>query len=85
MKAWTVDELIKQKHNAKEHDEAMEKITPLLANKPPQAQGAILADLTAIWLAGWTPELREPNLNLLVELIRTLAEGNPGRNQGSGN
>jgi hypothetical protein len=30
----------------------VESIRPLLAGKPPELQGAVLADLLAIWLAG---------------------------------
>jgi hypothetical protein len=30
----------------------VEQIKPLLAGRPPEMQGAILADLLAIWLAG---------------------------------
>jgi hypothetical protein len=32
--------------------ELAEKIAPLLAGHPPEVQSAVLADLTAMWLAG---------------------------------
>ena len=32
----------------------VQSIRPLLAGKPPELQGAVLADLLAIWLAGHT-------------------------------
>jgi hypothetical protein len=31
---------------------AVERIRPILAGRPPEMQGAILADLVAMWLAG---------------------------------
>jgi hypothetical protein len=31
---------------------AVERIRPILAGQPPEIQGAVLADLLAIWLAG---------------------------------
>jgi hypothetical protein len=31
---------------------AVERIRPVLAGRPPEMQGAILADLLAMWLAG---------------------------------
>jgi hypothetical protein len=53
---------------------------PLLAGHPPEIQGAVLADLTAIWLAGHvqrddpelTAKLREALLDLHITAVREL-------------
>ena len=37
---------------ADQSTEIVESIKPLLAGKPPEVQGAALADLLALWLAG---------------------------------
>ena len=69
---------------AREVDELVERIRPalfpLLAGKHPEIQGAALADLTAIWLAGhvhpgdpeMTAGLRESLLELHITAIRKL-------------
>lgn len=57
---------------------------PLLAGKPPEIQGAVLADLTAIWLAGHfhvhdpsaTAELRELLLKHHIAAVRELIPAN---------
>jgi hypothetical protein len=54
-------------------DAVVAQISPLLHGKGPGVQGAVCADLTAIWLAGHPPELREALLDMQVELIRQLA------------
>jgi hypothetical protein len=56
------------------------QIKPLLAGKPPDMQGAVLADLLAIWLAGHTVtgdqaatnELREDVLGMHLTQMRPL-------------
>lgn len=53
----------------------VEKIRPLLAGHDPRIQGAALADLLAIWLAGHviaTPEDRDALLALHIEYVRQL-------------
>jgi hypothetical protein len=40
---------------------------PLLAGKPPEIQGAVLADLTAIWLAGHFPAITAQLRDLLLK------------------
>jgi hypothetical protein len=64
-------------------DEALElcrQIAPLLAGKPANLQGAVLADLLAVWLAGHiaagdareTDRLRENLLAMHLEYVRQL-------------
>jgi hypothetical protein len=57
----------------------VEAIRPILADKPPQIQGAVLADLLSMWLAGHGPgggdaaaQMRELLLAEHVELVRKL-------------
>jgi len=51
-------------------------ISPLLRGFPPEIQGAVLADLVSMWLAGHmgpgAPELREELLAGHIELVREL-------------
>jgi hypothetical protein len=62
----------------------VEQIRPILAGKEPQLQSAVLADLTAIWLAGFVIEgdpketrvLREELLRRHYELVRQLTKVN---------
>jgi hypothetical protein len=57
--------------------DTIEKVRPLLAGKGPAVQGAVLADLLAMWLAGhWIPgeveetkEAREASLAHFVETV----------------
>jgi hypothetical protein len=53
-----------------------ERVKPLLAGHPPEVQGAVLADLLAIWLVGHAPALREQMLALHIEMVRELIEPN---------
>ena len=58
----------------------VQRIRPLLAHRPSQTQGAVLADLLAIWLAGHivqgdpaeTAKLREDMLATHLEFVRLL-------------
>ena len=45
---------------------------PLLAGQEASVQGAIIADLTARWLAGHPPQLRESVLQLHIVGVRAL-------------
>jgi hypothetical protein len=47
-------------------------IQPLLKGREPQLQGAVLADLLSIWLAGHAPQLREEILALHINSVRAL-------------
>jgi hypothetical protein len=52
------------------------QIKPLLAGKPPALQGAVLADLLAIFLAGHHPTLRGEILQMHIEAVRSLIKPN---------
>jgi hypothetical protein len=56
--------------------ELLDQIRPMLHGRDPGVQGAVLADLTAIWLAGWAPAIREDVLRMHMEQIRVLIEVN---------
>lgn len=69
---WTLQDLQEQKPDKKVHEAAIEAIGPILVGLSPQNQGAILADLVAMWLSGWTPELRDGNFELFQSLVKDL-------------
>ncbi|NEI52669.1 hypothetical protein GR217_34185 [Rhizobium leguminosarum] len=50
----------------------VEAIKPHLAGHPVELQGAVIADLMAIFLAGMAPELREEAIEFHVDLVRQL-------------
>ena len=62
----------------------VERIKPLLAGHAPEVQGAVLADLVAIWLAGHmiegnaeaTREMRAALLAIHSSMVRQLTEIN---------
>jgi len=56
----------------READRTTEAIMPLLKGKGPAVQGVILADLTARWLAGHAPDLREDLLEVQMHAIRSM-------------
>jgi hypothetical protein len=47
-------------------------IQPLLAGHPPEIQGAVLADLLSLWIAGHHPALREEALEQHIKAVREL-------------
>jgi hypothetical protein len=47
--------------------ELVDRIRPILAGNHPAVQGAVLADLLAMWLAGHPAELREALLALQID------------------
>lgn len=52
------------------------EIRPLLAGKPPEVQGAVLADLTAMWIAGHrSPGDREMQFAMREALLELHMEG----------
>ena len=54
-------------------------VKPLLAGEPPGIQGAVLAELLSLWLAGHYrlgPEMMESLLNLHTEAVRRLLSVN---------
>ena len=48
-------------------DELVETIKPILAGHDPRAQGAALAILTAVWLAGHKPVARKALMDMQRE------------------
>jgi hypothetical protein len=54
----------------------VERIRPILAGNHPAVQGAAMADLVAIWLAGHPAEFREQLLALHVDKVRALVPPN---------
>ena len=60
----------------REVEAVVEAIRPLLAGRTPEVQGAVLADLLAIFLAGHHPELREKLLAMHIDGVRNLIAPN---------
>jgi hypothetical protein len=85
---FAASELASLRDDAKrDADEAMalvKKIRPLLAGKDPNVQGAVLADLLAMWLAGHvqlgdpeaTKRIRQEMLELHIVGVKTLIDIN---------
>lgn len=71
-KVWRGEDLAKVEHDPAGHDFTVERIGAMLAGRPPQAQGAILMELAATWLAGHPPAFRETSLALWVDALRGL-------------
>lgn len=56
--------------------DTIDKIAPLLAGKPPEIQGAILADLLATWLAGhWIPGSKSDTQAVRRDVLAMHLEG----------
>jgi len=70
MRKWSEEDLRRVEQDRKQHDLVVGQIGAMLAGRPAQAQGAILADLVSMWLAGWHPTVREEAFSLLMKLIR---------------
>jgi hypothetical protein len=47
-------------------------IKPLLADRAPGVQGAVLAELVAMFLAGYHPDVRDEMLSLHMTAVRDL-------------
>jgi hypothetical protein len=62
------------KAQANESDVLCERISPLLAGHAPEVQGAVLAELLALFLAGHQgpAELREEILRMHLDCVRAL-------------
>ena len=56
--------------------EIVERIRPILAGHHPAVQGAVVADLLAIWLAGHQADLREALLENHIDKVRKLVPPN---------
>ena len=54
----------------------VDEIKPLLAGHPPALQGAVLADLVAIWLVGHHPEIRKIMYDMHVDIVPRLVSIN---------
>ena len=54
----------------------VESIRPRLAGRAAHVQGAVLADLLSLWLAGHAPQLRDSVLAMHVEVVRALMLAN---------
>lgn len=50
----------------------VEAIRPILAGHQPDIQGAVLAELTAIWLTGHPPQIRPEMFALQVKAVISL-------------
>jgi hypothetical protein len=64
---------------ARESQALANRIKPLLAGHSPLVQGAALAELVSLWLAGhyqFGPELSETILQQHIELVRELTPVN---------
>ncbi len=66
----------------------VDEIKPILAGKNAQVQGAVLADLLSIWLAGHvggsdkdTRKLQDELMTLHIETVRALVHINDRTNQ----
>jgi hypothetical protein len=70
------------KPDAKRVFELGDAIRPILAGEHPAVQGATLADLTAIWLAGHPAELRVELLMMHVHKVCELVPINVDELQG---
>lgn len=54
----------------------VEQIKPLFAGRGPELQGAVIVELTSLWLAGHPKDLREQLLEINTAAIRGLTEVN---------
>ena len=55
-------------------DQLVQAIKPILFGHHPIEQGAVLAQLIALWVAGHNPEVRDDLLQLFMSNVRALAE-----------
>ena len=60
------------RERALESEAIVARIRPMLAGIGPALQGSVIADLTAMWLAGHAPELREQVAKLNAGLVADL-------------
>jgi hypothetical protein len=73
--------------DADEVSRVVASMCPMLAGRPPQVQGAALADLLATWITGHiipgkpseTEALREQIMEMHVEMVRELVSVNAAR------
>jgi hypothetical protein len=74
MKAWTMQDIegLTQEELVAQSKTLMRVLASELQGKHPIVQGAVLAECTAIWLAGHPSNLHKDMLDKQVELIRNL-------------
>jgi hypothetical protein len=74
MKAWRLADMaaLTDEELNRQSDEIVARIKPLLARRHPGVQGAVLADLLAIWLAGHSPSAEEALLANQIDGVRKL-------------
>jgi hypothetical protein len=53
-----------------------DRMKDMLAGFPPEMQGAMLADLTSIWLAGHAPQIRRAVYDVHAKMIWPLVQAN---------
>ncbi len=70
LRKWREEDLRRVEQDRERHESVVEQIGAMLAGRPAQAQGAILADLVSMWLASWHPRVREEAFSLLMQLAR---------------
>lgn len=76
-KPYTTEEIAASQRASADADRLFERVAPLLAGQPPQQQAAMIALITARWLAGHfygreTWRMRETLLSLHNEAVRKL-------------
>lgn len=54
----------------------VDRIKPILADKSPELQGAVIIELTSLWLAGHPKDVREDLLEINNVAIRGLTQVN---------
>lgn len=54
----------------------VDRIKPILADKSPELQGAVIIELTSLWLAGHPKDVREDLLEINNFAIRGLTQVN---------
>ncbi len=72
MRKWRETDLRRLEHDRQELHRVVEQIGAMLARRSPHAQGAIIAELLSMWLAGWDATVREEALSLLLRLAREM-------------
>jgi len=60
--------------NARLAEDIVDDIKPILAGHPPDVQGAVIADLLAIFLIGYPPQMREEVLEFHIDAVRELID-----------
>ena len=59
---------------AQRNKEVVDTIKPFLADETPNVQGFVIAELLAIYIAGFNPLVRQKTLDLVLNTARDLME-----------